>query len=364
MTNVNEKWEYKDEKLYLVNNCRYFEIVVDALLECLPKIGIQCESVPVPEDDDRLYVIFTTHVTEEGSPFYLDLPRRFVSYNFEQLTTCRQWPESLWKDRFSKAVEVWEYSRQNFEAHEKHGIDMGAVRHVPLGWAESMTCVERFPWDAKSKPTTTTESNGPPPSAVQGIPDVLAPSHGDSGLEIELPKDVDYLFLGATNQHRLLKMVPVLFVYSQLPNKCCIITNDCWGKKNLGRLYESCHLGVNLHFYEGDTILEVHRILPFIGNGVWVLSERSADPFYDELLDGLVTWIQADSREILVKGMDILDMKPVDRDEELRRRREELVKRVDYVTMLRTALLGKEEEDAEDIIVLDLTSKAQLVESI
>ena len=51
---------------------------------------------------------------------------------------------------------------------------------------------------------------------------------------------------------------------------------------------------MNIHYYSGRTILEVHRIIPLIANKILVISEKSDDPWYDEKYGNLINFIESD----------------------------------------------------------------------
>ena len=52
---------------------------------------------------------------------------------------------------------------------------------------------------------------------------------------------------------------------------------------------------LNIHYYEGKTILEIPRIYPGIYNGCIILSEKSEDEEYDKLLKDEIIWINEDN---------------------------------------------------------------------
>jgi hypothetical protein len=49
-------------------------------------------------------------------------------------------------------------------------------------------------------------------------------------------------------------------------------------------------IGVNLHFYGGQTALEIHRIMHLVTYHVLVLSSRSDDAWLDDLFSPIVTF--------------------------------------------------------------------------
>ena len=77
--------------LKLVNNSVYFDIVITALSFCLNELNVHHEVVenyPL-HDKDNIYLICTPHELDKP------LPKRYISYNFEQLTTSKIWEETF-----------------------------------------------------------------------------------------------------------------------------------------------------------------------------------------------------------------------------------------------------------------------------
>ena len=77
--------------LKLVNNSVYFDIVITALSFCLNELNVDhdvVESYPL-HHNNNVYLICTTHELDK------QLPKKYISYNFEQLTTSKVWSEDF-----------------------------------------------------------------------------------------------------------------------------------------------------------------------------------------------------------------------------------------------------------------------------
>lgn len=183
---------------------------------------------------------------------------------------------------------VWDYSLENIKVMNTHNITHTV--HVPLGYAENM------------------ESS------------VLPKEY----------RDVDIMFIGAMNDRRRSMLHPLLQLQRQNQQQqqrhvlgqanlaeeqktvnftntrdlqiVNTSTNDVtstaialnvvaggnfWGN-DLLELYSRSKIALNLHYYSGQTILEIHRILPLIANSVLVLSEPSNDPWMDSQYSSIV----------------------------------------------------------------------------
>lgn len=214
--------------IYLVNNSCYFEIVIYALAECFQELSIPHQIVKnIDYNSNNLYLVCTAHQNDR-------LPKRYISYNFEQLITDKVWSNNFF-DKLKGAVQVWDYSLENIKELNKYNID---AIHLPLGYTKSM-------------------------EKIMNIKD----------------KTVDVFFVGCINNYRYEKLDNLIKIYKKQPNRL-VISNSSWGD-NLINLYEKSKIGLNLHYYQGRTILEIHRIIPLIANKILVISEESDDKWYD-----------------------------------------------------------------------------------
>ncbi len=174
---------------------------------------------------DEAVVVLTAHEPPD-IPF-----ADYVVYNMEQLVNHDMPP--YFYDRLRAAREVWDYSLVNVRHMRERGIH---AKHVPYL----------------------------PPITPVGTP--LAAGR------------VGAVFVGADNDRRREWLDGLEGV---------VRTNDeCWGTRR-DTLYAHALLGLNVHYYGGPdtTILEIHRIAPMLRAGLLVVSEKSCDPYYDDLLE-------------------------------------------------------------------------------
>ena len=271
--------------LKLVNNSCYFEIIINALHEALTELNIIHEVVKTYslDDNDNIYLICTTH---EKSL----LPKRYISYNFEQLITTKVW-QPIFFENLAKAEIVLDYSLENIKELKKHNVN---AHFLPLGYSKNMEHC--------------------------------------NGMDNNSDKTVDFSFLGSINKYRYDKLETLLRVYCKKKEKLVISTN-CWGN-DLKKVYNKTKIGLNIHYYEGKTILEVHRIIPFIANKILVISEKSDDPWYDEKYGNLINFIESD-KAYTVKCLKILQNC---NREIVENRYQDLVKNHKYVDYVRSIL--------------------------
>jgi hypothetical protein len=231
--------------LKLVNNSCYFEIIINALHEALTELEIKHEVVKTYSlvDNNNIYLICTTH--ENGL-----LPKRYISYNFEQLITTKVW-EPIFFENLAKAEIVFDYSLENIKELEKYNIK---AHFLPLGYSKNM------------------EYND------------------DNDNDKTVDKTVDFSFCGSINNSRYDKLKTLISIYGKKKDKL-VISNNYWGD-DLKQLYKKTKIGLNIHYYSGKTILEVHRIIPLIANKILVISDKSDDPWYDEKYCNLINFIK------------------------------------------------------------------------
>lgn len=287
------------DMIKLLNNCIYFDIVVRALRHSFKELGIDHSVVSTVDDNDMesTYVVFTTHHTHER------LPHRYISYNFEQLVTDKQWPAEFF-ERLAGASQVWDYSLRNIEVLCDHGIK--AV-HLPFGYSPCMDSVPvpRVPWQTRAH---------------------------------------DWLMLGCMGPLRIAKLQGLLDSYASggMRDKARV-DNNCWGDR-LSDAYAAAKVGLNVHFYPGRTILEVHRIVPMVANRVWVVSETSDDAWYDDAYKSIVTFVKPSpdastlSRKIKAAVDITCALKPEFVEAELDKRRQHLVQNCSYTNYIRQAM--------------------------
>jgi len=228
--------------LKLVNNSCYFEVIINALHEALTELDIKHEVVKNYSlvNNNNIYLICTTHENTL-------LPKRYISYNFEQLITTKVW-EPIFFEKLAKAEIVFDYSLENIKELEKYNIK---AHFLPLGYSKNM------------------EKN----------------NNNDN-----VDKTVDFSFLGSINNSRYDKLKTLISIYGKKKDKL-FISNNYWGD-DLKQLFKKTKIGINIHYYSGKTILEVHRIIPLIANKILVISDKSDDLWYDEKYCKLINFIE------------------------------------------------------------------------
>ena len=211
----------------LLNDNKYLYQIVESLLFCLVYNDKDCDLVSEIniKDDKNIYIIFSINKVVE-------LPSKFIIYNFEQLTTEREWSE-LFFDKCRKAYRVFDYSLENIKIFKKHNIK---VNHLPFGWCP------------KIDPEYTISEND---------------------------KNLDIIFLACKNKRRN----DILNNYGNI----CVYTDDKCFYNKYEDITKKAKFSFNIHYYEGNTILELTRIIPLICRGVIVISERSNDSYYDNI---------------------------------------------------------------------------------
>ena len=229
--------------LKLVNNSCYFKIIINALHEALTELDIKHEVVNNYSlvDNNNIYLICTTHENAL-------LPKRYISYNFEQLITTKVW-EPIFFENLAKAEIVFDYSLENIKELEKYNIK---AHFLPLGYSKNM-------------------------------------EYNDND-NVNFDKTVDFSFLGSINNSRYDKLKTLISIYGKKKDKL-VISNNYWGD-DLKQLYKKTKIGLNIHYYSGKTILEVHRILPLIANKILVISDKSDDSWYDEKYCNLINFYE------------------------------------------------------------------------
>jgi len=231
--------------LVLVDNTCYFRYIIYALSEVMTELEIPHKIIEnyfskFIYNDEDVYLICTTH---EQKPF---MPKRYISYNFEQFTTEYKWEPEVF-ERFKKAELVLDYSLENIKILKEKGIE---AHFFPLGYSKCMTY---------NKPTDN--------------------------------KIIDFTFIGKITPDRFNKLIPLFNIYNDNKHKLFICEEKCWGD-DLENVYTRSKIGLNLHLYFQKPILEITRIILLISNKVIVLSERSADKWYDNEYGHLINFFE------------------------------------------------------------------------
>lgn len=215
---------------YLLYNNKYLYDVINSVMYVLMYYNIKCELVDEIYDDEKMYIIFTINNIKK-------LPKNFIVYNFEQLVTKRVWDDSFFM-KCSKAKIIFDYSLENIKVFKDKGLD---AKHFPYGW------------------TPFCEYEG-----------------------LIKKKDIDVIFLGSKSVRR-----------NNILGK---LGEGVYYRDNVfGEMYDEiinkAKFSLNIHYYEGSSILEVARIVPLICRGVIVISERSDDKYYDDRMEDIIIYI-------------------------------------------------------------------------
>ena len=228
-------------KLIVYNQSGYFFHICESVYKTLKTyfndndIELKnCDNNTNIFDDDNLYLTFV--------PFNRlninQTPKKYIVYNFEQFTTDKNWSES-YINFLKKALYVIDYSLININKLAEYEINAFFMPYFPSG-------IYIYP---------------------------------------ELPhikKDIDVLFIGNLNNKRKEWL-------KELSNENInlkIVTNLFYEKSI--EYFARSKIVLNIHYYKGDSILEVTRILPSLENKCIVVSEESQDPYYNILYNDIV----------------------------------------------------------------------------
>lgn len=74
-------------------------------------------------------------------------------------------------------------------------------------------------------------------------------------------------------------------------------------------LYLRSKVGLNMHYYSGLTVLEVHRLVPMVANGVLVVTARSNDSWYDTRWQDIATFADG-PQDMAAKVQQLLQLSP------------------------------------------------------
>jgi hypothetical protein len=220
-------------KLIIYNNSPYFyhisQIVYDNFKNYMTNDEIQLVNC------NKNY-IFTDNVYLTFIPFEKWIPKKYIVYNFEQFTTDKIWDIS-YIYFLKNAIYTIDYSILNIIRLSEYNINSYFLPYMP---------------------------------------------HKINKYTKNVSKDIDILFIGNLNKRRLEWL-------NQLSNFNIKIINNIFFDNSLELLARSKIL-LNIHYYNGDTILEVPRILPGLENNCIILSETSNEEYYDNLYKDIIKW--------------------------------------------------------------------------
>ena len=198
------------------------------------------------------------------------VPAKYIVWNFEQFEVDGpDFDQTFW-DRITRAHEIWDYSKENIR-----WLDLNknmVAKFFPLGW---------FPF-MKFAPGQSIEWS---------------------------KKEIEFSFIGLMNERRR-DIIKPLHTLAKAKSWNMYLSNKCWGQE-FESIYSNTKFALNIHYYPGKTVLEVHRIIPLILNNIWVISEKSGDPWYNELFEGLVTWAQEETFAQVLDGIELMDEKDI-----------------------------------------------------
>jgi hypothetical protein len=198
------------------------------------------------------------------------VPAKYIVWNFEQFEVDGpDFDQTFW-DRITRAHEIWDYSKENIR-----WLDLNknmVAKFFPLGW---------FPF-MKFAPGQCIEWS---------------------------KKEIEFSFIGLMNERRR-DIIKPLHTLAKAKSWNMYLSNKCW-EQEFESIYSNTKFALNIHYYPGKTVLEVHRIIPLILNNIWVISEKSGDPWYNELFEGLVTWAEPDTFAQVLEGIELMDEKEI-----------------------------------------------------
>jgi len=203
---------------------------------------------------------------------------KYIVWSFEQFEIDGPVFDQKFWDSLNGAEDIWDYSKENIKwLKSNKGLE---ALHLPLGWLPQMKI---------STPINSWAT-----------------------------RENTFAFVGLMNERRrdILKPCHELAKANQWN---MYLSNKCWGSE-YETIYSMTKFGLNIHFYTGKSVLEVHRIIPLILNGIWVITEKSGDSWYDELFDRLVTWAEPDTFAQVLNELNQLDHKQIEAELETRKR--------------------------------------------
>ena len=222
---------------------------------------------------------------------------KYIVWNFEQFEiNGPEFTKEFWI-QMTQAHAIWDYSKENIKwlAQTK---SLDAI-HLPLGWVPQMKIsIPISPW---------------------------------------IERINTFAFVGLMNERRR-NIIKSSYEIAKSNNWNMYLSNKCWNNE-YETIYSMTKFGLNIHYYTGKTILEIHRIIPLILNRIWVVSERSGDPWYDELFDNLITWSNQETFSQILDQLNKLNPKEI--EEELLKRKRILIQSCDLYKFFIKEELGE-----------------------
>lgn len=265
--------------IVIVDDSKYFKEIVECISKVFENNHIHYKTAEKISNNDN-YLYFFINTNNIKNP-----PKNYIIYNFEQLGTSikKNEKEIGYNDKFFKkfrdAKKVFDYSKENIKLLESKNIK---AEFLPYSW----------------------------------FPDMIK--------DHKVPKITYFSFIGLLNEKRV-KFLKPMFSYCKDKNYNIFISNNCWGEDYYTEILRSW-VSFNVHYYEKNTILELHRIINLIVNKVYVISETSDDKYLDECYKNLVTWIDSNKENHQLELFsDFLNLEEEERDEILEKRKQDMI---------------------------------------
>lgn len=216
------------KKIIILNQNKYFyfisQFIYKLLSEYFNNIYLDYYNNSYIFTDD-LYILF----------YILDkLPQNYIVYNFEQFTTNKKWSNSYYNFLNNAIINI-DYSINNIIKLHKNNINSFFLPFFSLNLFK---------------------------------------------YQYYIKKDIDILFLGNINQRRKSFLNKLNFLN-------ITIINNVFFDDSIKLLARSKIL-LNIHYYDGDSILEVVRIIPALENNCIIISEKSNDIYYNNKFNNII----------------------------------------------------------------------------
>ena len=205
-----------------------FRELLFLLRNALVELGHDCTIAPNQLAEDRINIIIGYHLLNYGD--YLK-QYRYIPFQLEQLDINSVWYSDNARQILASAEAVWDFSEVNIEFLKQEGVQ---AHHVAIGYNKDLEIIP--------------ESEN---------------------------KDIEVLFYGSINERRKV----LLEALSEKVN--LVVLAGKYGKERDEVIARSKIL-LNMHFYE-TKILESVRISYLLNNGIFVITEDSADNPYAEI---------------------------------------------------------------------------------
>lgn len=265
------------------------------------KIVRNMNNIERPED---LYILFGFHVIAKNPKEIARLRgKKLIIYNTEQMISGK-WDYMIQPIKLSGA-HIIEYSSRNVEYFIKHGLTK--IYWIPLGYSSSF---EYF-----------------------------------KGVDLHKRHPKTLCFMGSMNDYRR-KQVSRISGLVRLEQKVGFLSE-------YKKVISEYGTHINIHYYN-PSILEFVRIIPLICNKCTVITERSTDKKLDDMLEGIVHFIDLNKpdREVKIEIEKILRNCPVSGIESYKKLKE----KYKYKTAIRNSGLLNVLNDTSKIARYHITS--------